>query len=88
MPPFISTFLVKQIADHHDVQPNDFKEFEGEDGMVLATKPGGRVSDLRNEDVRLVDRIGRVVDTLSCVGVTEAKLPIGDGTHYVIVCVK
>lgn len=84
---FISLYLIKKIADHHDTHPDDYREFTDADGRVLVTKKGGRVSDLK-EVLRLESRIDDVVNTLELPGCIEARLVIGDGSTYVIVCMK
>ena len=81
---FIPADLIRTIADHHDAHPGGYKEFADADGLVLVTREGGLVRDVR-EILRLGHRITDVIDTLECVGITEAKLVIGDGTRYVIV---
>jgi hypothetical protein len=81
--------LIKAIADHHDAHPNDYKTFAGsKTGQVFVTREGGRVRDVRGEVLRLEHRITDVIQTLEVPGVTEAKLVIGDGTWYVLVCME
>ena len=82
---FISEYLIKVIADHHDAYPNSYDEFADTGGFVLATREGGFVRDVRTEILSLERRISDVINTLECTGITEAKLVIGDGTRYVIV---
>lgn len=85
---FISTDLIKRIADHHDAHPSDYKEFVRVDGPVLVTREGGLVKNVRSEVLRLKHRIEHVATTLEVTGINEAKLVIGDGTYYVIVYMK
>ena len=80
----IPSTLIKEIADHHDASPTAYRRFsQGE--VILETAPGGLTSEIRGEHLGLSRRTLDVVETLECVGITEAKLPIGDGSCYVIV---
>ena len=84
---FIAVTLIRQIADHHDAHPSDYKEFQGEGGLILETREGGWVVDAQ-EVLSLEGRISDVVLTLEQPGFSEAKLVIGDGSRYVWVCIK
>ena len=78
----ITSALIKQIADYHDASPTDYRDFEGTNGLVLATQESQLVDYARP----LADRIGRAVDELGASGETE--LPIGDGRRCVNVSIK
>ncbi len=80
----ITPELVGRMAAHHDADHTAGREFAGDNGLVLVTRPGWKTRP--SEVFGLTDRIGRVVRGLRNCGI--ANLTVGDGTFFMLVSIK